>query len=166
MRSPIWSFILFVQAQLFSWYLPIQSQRCHEINPNFWKNLEWIIFKRSFERENWFFFFSLYRCLSNDILKRMKKGELKMKVPKDISRMILLKIFKLMKHEMFVIRGSFGLLNSKSKGIILIYVIIDMLYRNWFYVSYYWLNILHNKNIRIFNFFEWKIYALIISTLL
>lgn len=52
-----------------------------------------------------------------------------MKVPKDISRMILLKIFKLMKHEMFVIRGSFGL-NSKSKGIILIYVIIDMLYRN------------------------------------
>lgn len=113
-----------------------------------------------------FFFFSLYRCLSNDILKRMKKGELKMKVPKDISRMILLKIFKLMKHEMFVIRGSFGLLNSKSKGIILIYVIIDMLYRNWFYVSYYWLNILHNKNIRTFNFFEWKIYALIISTLL
>lgn len=166
MRSPIWSFILFVQAQLFLWYLPIQSQRCHEINPNFWKNLEWIIFKRSFERENWFFFFSLYRCLSNDILKRMKKGELKMKVPKDISRMILLKIFKLMKHEMFVIRGSFGLLNSKSKRIILIYVIIDMLYRNWFYVSYYWLNILHNKNIRIFNFFEWKIYALIISTLL
>lgn len=166
MRSPIWSFILFVQAQLFLWYLPIQSQRCHEINPNFWKNLEWIIFKRSFERENWFFFFSLYRCLSNDILKRMKKGELKMKVPKDISRMILLKIFKLMKHEMFVIRGSFGLLNSKSKRIILIYVIIDMLYRNWFYVSYYWLNILHNKNIRTFNFFEWKIYALIISTLL
>lgn len=53
-----------------------------------------------------------------------------MKVPKDISRMILLKIFKLMKHEMFVIRGSFGLLNSKSKRIILIYVIIDMLYRN------------------------------------
>lgn len=31
----------------------------------------------------------------------MEKEELKMKVPKDISRMILLKIFKLMRHEMF-----------------------------------------------------------------